>query len=129
MGYRKEDFWNELAVGRELAATADIDVPQTRLGCHAFQPEFASPARFADPYHSELALFFAKLHFQQFAESDLPAKSLNERSGAANAGSPCVLHEWVCVRVQPPDADRKNCFDSRTAAAIHAAIVGILRKE
>ncbi len=116
-------------MSRELHATVEINIPQASLCRDAFEAQFATVTRFAYPYHPKLALFCAKLHFQQFAQSNLPAESLNEGSAAADAGSPRVLYERIRIRIQPPDTDRKYCFDSRAAATIHAAIVEKLGKE
>jgi hypothetical protein len=116
-------------VGRELATAAKIDIPETGLRGSAFQPKFAGVAPFTDPHHAELALVFSQLHFQQFAESNLPAKSQYERPRAANAGSPGILHERQGVCVQSPNTDWKNCLNSWAPSAVHAAILEISGKE
>ncbi len=118
-------------MGGKLAALPKIDVPQPCLYADAFQAYFPAAARggVADPYHPKLALFRAQLHFQQLAEPNLAAKSLNERAATADAGGAGSFHERHGVRVQSPNADRENGFDSRAPATIHEWIVGIVAKE
>ncbi len=62
-GLSKDLIWDRLSVGCELAAPAQIDVPQANIRSHAFEAKFAGASPFADPHHSKLALFFAELYF------------------------------------------------------------------
>jgi hypothetical protein len=115
----------------KLVATAKVDIPERCLGRYAFESQFSSIPRpqLTDPYHPELAFRLAQLDVQNFAKPDRPVQPLNQRPSSADAGGPGCIHEWFCVRIQSPDANRKCCLYSRAPATIHLPIVGTSQRE
>src|SRR5579871_4585607 len=95
-----------LAFSNKLAATGQIYIPDERFGRKRFHANFAFARRTgpARPHDTILGLLVIALNVNDLSRFDRAKKTLDQGAFAADVLNICQLAEWVCLRVDAPDA-------------------------